>query len=819
MSLDATYRALEDAAMDGLGIPKGAKVTAKGQGAKAEDFGLINVGLHSQPEDMADWERRLWHDQDDVVEERAREWVQAIYYDANYQYITYHRDMRRWIPRRTVPWRVRSIYNITHKSVNWRVSRLTENKPQVQVQARSEDREDVERAEYKEMLFWYLWDRLRIHEKIRKGRRWSALCGVGFLKGGWDPTAGEGTPATKFLDETIEIDLPPEEGDRGAAMILGVAKETLTVPTEYYVDAAGNKLGPVYEIEMDEDLTEEERLRDEAEEGEVRSDMSPPKEPLRKRQEPPEGTATLNDGEAYIDVRTPFNLRWERYVDDIADSWYVQDADILPASRILALWPKAIQRLKEATPASDEDKALQWQGVVPRRWQFQYEGTEYGRAQNTDSNETVGYVDREYLVRETWIFPKTDHLKKLWGQSGRVLVTVGGVLVEHYPLPRWAIEACPFVALPEDYEPGNHYYRTFLRDIVPIQDDINRSRSHLAEAGMVAARPMIGALQNNQINMKLLGHMPGVLVTYRSPQHKPEMLQFNPSVQIMRDFYDTSLAAAQDIGNMNEASTGKLPSAGLAAKAIYALQYADERSITEVSNAQDDALNRIAQLLDAITKREYDDERKIRVVGENRFYLAEADILPEHLQAEVDYRFVPGSMLERQKEAVRNEVSQWLEMGLIDQARAAKLLPSAVPGGLRQSHDLHEAKARRQVQMILTGKEGSDPQPWDNPAVHVMVIEETMLAAKWQHVPEDRQARIIQLWQAYKQQMAPPPMPGGGGGEPAPGAGAQPGAGGQPPIGAPEQDFPMPGAVEQMAGQAEGAMAPPPEFTDAGPPA
>lgn len=262
---------------------------------------------------------------------------------------------------------------------------------------------------------------------------------------------------------------------------------------------------------------------------------------------------------------------------------------------------------------------------------------------------------------------------------------------------------------------------------------------------------------------------------------------------------------------MNEASTGQLPSAGLAAKAIYALQYADERSITEVSNAQDDALQRLAAALDAVTRWEYQEARKVRVVGENRFYLAEAEIRPEHLQAKVDYRFVPGSMLERQKEAVKNEIMQWLEAGLIDPARAARLLPTAVPGGLRRSHDLHEAKARRQVQRIIEGR-GSEvtPEPWDRPDVHVMVLEETMLAANFHHYSEEVQARIVQLWQAYRTEMQPPPQAAQGGGGPAPGAQAQ--GGGQPPIGAAEQDFPTPEAVATLEQNAEDQMGPPPGF-------
>lgn len=794
MSRDATYRALEEAAEKGLNLPErdeAREADARKQGDRAQNIGLIGVGLHSTDEEIEDWVKRLWYDQDDVVEERAREWVQSIYYAANYQYITYHRDLRRWIPRRTVPWRVRSIYNVVHRAISWRVSRLTENRPIVSVQARSEDRDDLERAEFKERLFWSLWEKLKIHRRLRHARRWAAMTSKAFLKAGWDATAGPCEPATKFFRETVTVPVPPEQTD-GLMAAIGVEEEQeqeLTLDVEYYVDSEGTKLTKVWEVEEDE-------------EGETK----------RVRQEPPEEVALLYEGDPYVDVRTPFNIRWERHVDELSESWWIQDADIMPASRIISLWPDAEDKLMEATPADAEDKALQWHGIVPRRWQFEYEGTEYGRmrTETRDGENQTAEVEKEYMVLETWVFPRIEHARKLWGDEGRVIVWIGGKLVGHYPLPIWARKKCPFIEVPEDYEPGNHYGRSFIRDVIPLQDDINRSRSHMAEAVMAASRPLFGAVQNSQMNLRILGKMPGVWMEWKSPVHKPEMLHFNPPIEAAHTFYESSLAAALDLANMNEASTGKLPSAGLAAKAIYALQFADERSITEVSEAQDDTLRELAELLDQITRHEYSEARKIRVVGENREYLAEADIDPTHLDTDVDYRFVPGSMLSRQKEAVKNEIMTWLEAGLIDPETAARMLPSAVPGGLNRSNDLHEAKARRQVAALLNGdsiEEATDAQPWDNAPVHIRVITDTMVDAKWRYVPEDRRQAIIQLWQAYTEMMAPPPQPMG-----------EPGVEGQPgpvqPVGEPNpgEEFPVPEGAQVMDQQAAEAMGPPEGF-------
>jgi hypothetical protein len=64
-----------------------------------EDVGLLGVGLSSTDEEIAEWDKRLWHDQDGLFEELQREWRQHLHYVANEQAIAYHRDKRMWIQR------------------------------------------------------------------------------------------------------------------------------------------------------------------------------------------------------------------------------------------------------------------------------------------------------------------------------------------------------------------------------------------------------------------------------------------------------------------------------------------------------------------------------------------------------------------------------------------------------------------------------------------------------------------------------------------------------------------------------------------------
>ena len=737
-----------------------------------------------------------YHEQDDYLEQRRKEWERNQLYAGNRQYLAYHRDLRRWFPRRSAPWRIRSIYNVVTKAIRLRVARLTENKPTVTIQPSSLDRDDIEAAESKDLQFWAMWEKLEIHSKLKVARRWAASCGTGFLKAGWNPNAGEREPVTKFIPRMEPVRVPVT--DRDGAPMLDESGQPVTQEDEIerqvqvFLNAKGKPADDVESFEEDEEAGER----------------------VRTRNEPGKDVDFINEGEISVNVRSPYNIRWDRWTDDIWESWIVQDADILPASTILGLWPDAEDKLKEATPASEAEKVdLQWEGLSNLETNLQ--GLGYSKENDDQSSDQVGTTNVEYMVRETWVFPKNAFVRKLWGDDGALLITVGGVLVRKLRLPKWALRKCPFVAIQGEHEPGNHYNRPFLRDLIPLQDDINRSRSHMAEGMSVASRMIIGSVQNSQVNLKLAAQMPMVFLTYKTPAHKPEVLKLDANTKDAVEFYSTSLEAARDVGDMNEASTGRLPSAGLAAKAIYALQFADERSITEVSQDQDKSLRRLAMAMDAVARSEYTEHRTIKIVGENRSYVTERELKANDLLADVDYRFQPGSMLSRQKEAVRNELFQLYEAQLIDAVQLKKMLPSSVPDGIRGSYDAHEARARRQLQKLKVGElEEPDVQQWDDPSVHVDVLQEWLVSAKFEAAEPELQQRIANAWQVYQQILAQQQQPQLPPEEPEPGGEAEPAV----PIGAEGEGNALAAGAAGLEEQAS-AIAPPAEFEERGNPA
>jgi hypothetical protein len=789
---------LSKAMREGLG--RAGKGTSASQAAAAasslEELGITGVHFKSSDEDLQEFTDRLWHDQDDRIEPRSREWRQIMHYVANEQFLAYHRGRREWIERKAVPWRIRASYNIMGKAAELRTSRLTENKPAISVQPASVDRADVDRAEYKETLFWGLWEKLSLLSTIVEVRAWATLNGCGFLKAGWDPEAGVELPRTLKRPKFATIQVPKLDalGQQVPDPVTGapvmIEKQIYAGIEEVYLDAKGEELGPTEMMVDDEDN---------------------PGKKKKVRVPVPDEADCYNEGEAYVDARSAFNIRYDVYADEPDESWYVQDTEIHSGLNVVSMFPDAIEKLREARTADDEEKASFWKPMTERESTVTLLAE---RSRKNADDQLTGELDKEYVVRETWIYPKTRLLRKLWGKQGAYLVTVGDKLVHKSALPEWARRRCNFIRLPDVPEKGNHYCKPHLRDILPLQDDINRARSQMAERNAIESRLILGAAQGHQMNVRLLGGMPGVLLTYRSAAHKPEPINLQQRGQGADSFYQTSLEAATDLGNMNDATTGKLPSAGLAAKAIYALQYADERSIKKTSALQDVALKKLALALDAITRVEYKEARKVRVTGEDRSFLVESEILPEHLDTEVDYFFTPGSMMSRQKEAIRNEMIALMKEGLVDPNVVKKHIATASPDVFRTSYDLQEAKARRVLSKILRhGERGLMPDRVDDPAIHLDVIKELMLTSKWDVLGDEEKQSIEQLFAAHEATIAQQQLAAQQAANPALAAAppAPTGSGEQPPLGAPPA---APGVAEGASEleAAAGGMAPPAGF-------
>jgi hypothetical protein len=196
--------------------------------------------------------------------------------------------------------------------------------------------------------------------------------------------------------------------------------------------------------------------------------------------------------------------------------------------------------------------------------------------------------------------------------------------------------------------------------------------------------------------------------------------------------------------------------------------------------------------------------------------MVEQEIGPDALIVDVDYHFVPGSMLAKQKEVIRNEMLTLYEAGLIQGHEVRKYLATSVPDVFRRSYDLQEARAKRVLHKMIKENAQHQPMPFDDPQVFMAVFQEFMLSHKWDGLPQQTQQLLLQTWQGYavqhqQQQMQQMQMQammaqatgGGAGGTPAKQS---------KPQGAESPEEPVVRGAQDMERRATGSMQPPQGF-------
>lgn len=177
---------------------------------------------------------------------QAVQWVENILFGLGRQYIddlliarisrdtdgnlSVNRDFAKRVPR--------PVNDLLGTYVETNISLLTENRPQPRITAKSDDRDDVKKAELAELVIEYMWEALNLPEKHRELARLCMYCGYGFMELCYDPTE----PRHLAVPQTQETNPMQIMGPDGQPIQLPL-KQTTTV-----LDERG---APVYDAKVE----------------------------------------------------------------------------------------------------------------------------------------------------------------------------------------------------------------------------------------------------------------------------------------------------------------------------------------------------------------------------------------------------------------------------------------------------------------------------------------------------------------------------------------------------------------------------------------
>ena len=275
------------------------------------------------------------------------------------------------------------------------------------------------------------------------------------------------------------------------------------------------------------------------------------------------------------------------------------------------------------------------------------------------------------LVIEAWVKPGTTAMLP----TGGYVVIVDDIIVEAsltgFPAGYKEYPITKFEHIPS----GQYYPACVIDDIIPLQREINRTRSQRIQAKNMMAKPQVyyreGSLTVSKINTAP-GQYIGVRPGFDFPISAP-MPQLPPYVAEELQALNVDL---EDISGQHQVSKGSTPPGVEAATAIAYLQERDDSYLAPTFASIEEGLSQTAKLALSLAAEYWTSERTIKIVGANSGFSAEL-FKGSDIARGTDIRIESGSALPTSKAAKQALIMDMMKMGMLPPEEGLELLDIA----------------------------------------------------------------------------------------------------------------------------------------------
>ena len=302
---------------------------------------------------------------------------------------------------------------------------------------------------------------------------------------------------------------------------------------------------------------------------------------------------------------------------------------------------------------------------------------------------------------------------------------------------------------------GEFWATSPVSQSIPLQQEVNRSRSQLIENRNLCGRPQLLAAQNS-IEEDSYTNEPGAIIWWDpvlARQVEPHYM--NPP-QVPGWVMNIMATAEQDMYDLvgrHEVSQGQMSNVSSGRQAAILRQADDSRWAPMIRQYQH-GLKKLGQLLLQFAQKNLSGDQVLNIVGRGResevFYFSSNSI-----SARVNIQFDIESQLPWTKESMRQMAMQLFDKGQMDQDTLHQIMEIPSPDKMYEPQQDHLLNARRENQLLEDTY--FPPVPGDNDQLHI--LEHTRYVCD----PTRREA-IIQQMELDKQKaalvgQAPPPVP------------------------------------------------------------
>lgn len=299
------------------------------------------------------------------------------------------------------------------------------------------------------------------------------------------------------------------------------------------------------------------------------------------------------------------------------------------------------------------------------------------------------------LVIEAWIKPGATNLLPKGGYITIVDEIIVEAALEGFPSGYKDYPIVKFEHIPS----GQYYPACVIDDIIPLQREVNRTRSQRIQAKNMMAKPQVyyreGSLTVSKINTAP-GQYIGVRPGFEYPAAAP-MPQLPPYVAEELQALDVDM---QSISGQHEVSRGTTPPGVEAATAIAYLQERDDSYLAPTFASIEEGLSQVAKCALTLAAEYWTGERTVKVTGDNNGFSAEmfrgADIARG-----TDIKIEAGSALPTSKAAKQALVMDMMRLGMIPPEEGLELLDIATLSRYTDNRGTRPDELRAQRENVM----------------------------------------------------------------------------------------------------------------------
>lgn len=451
-------------------------------------------------------------------------------------------------------------------------------------------------------------------------------------------------------------------------------------------------------------------------------------------------------GDVSSRAMSPFSfLPADDSITEVKDQPWVMERSHLPLSEVEMLYPDLRGNLnkdnKESIYTEHEKTVQRMQGSI-------FQGVSFGLTAASDALNSTA------LVKTFWLKPNYQY------EKGVVAVVVRNklALINIWP-NEFGGNIYPYVKF-QERDNGFHFWgQSTIERLIPIQRAYNRSKQQKAKNSALMANLKWMVPKGAQLMPEALNDEEGEIVEYNPSVPEPHIAQLSPMPNYAVEFDREMIADFRDVGGQRESSITPPPNLTAGVSIQIASELADE-IIGPIIRRKARSLEYVANTQLLLMDQEYNDPRKIKVLGDN----GKVDV---QWMSSVDFRHSTDvhieieSMLPDFRGAKRQTLLDLWDRKIIQD-------PDAILKAFRYGNwdILLESKDHAQENIdlsIMEMKRGKEPEigPFDNQILWVKTLTAWIQSPEFLRMIPERKAMVIQHLQKRLGGVMGQ-MPGGG---------------------------------------------------------